>query len=200
MYNQSHNFLFKLLVCFCALVGFTSSAIASDGADSSTSSAPPALSDSKSVVFGKFRLLMNGYETELGQGLFGNTAALRLYRADDQAEFTGRVGKDGEFSLELAPGDYYVMSISFKHRGETIEPETNFMFNVSADHEASYIGTIMLEATFSSGYNGMKGTFERFTIHNDCVTDCDRRLAELGLSRAAMETALPAWQAQFARN
>jgi len=179
-----------LLVSFSMLAAFTSSAIASDDALSS--------SDSRTMVFGKFRLLKNGHETKLGDSFFGNVAALRLYRAEDQEEFTLRVGDNGEFSRELAPGDYYITSVSFKFRGETIRPDTNFMISVSEDGRPNYVGTITLEATFSGSYNGAKGSFERFTISNECAMDCERRLAELGLPDVDPTTSLPEWQTQVA--
>ena len=157
-------------------------------------------SDNQVVVFGEFRLLKNGYETKFGDGVFGNVAALRLYRVDDQEEFTIRVGEDGEFSRRLAPGDYYVMNVSFKYRGETIRPDTNFMFNVSGDSGANYLGTLTLEATFSSGYNGTMGSFDRFLVADECASVCERRLAEFGLNNADVTTSLPEWQTQVAIN
>lgn len=174
---------FKLLVTFVAFTGLSASAMATDD---------------ESMVFGKFRLVKNGYETRLGDGFFGNTAFLRLYHADSEEEFTARVKDDGEFSIPLAPGDYYVMSIAFKHQGETIEPETNFMFHVSADHAANYVGTITLETKFKTGYQGTKGSFDRFVISNDCAAECGQHLAKLGMADADTTTSLPEWQQQVA--
>lgn len=198
MYEFSNQISLRLLICFCALLSFSSSAFASDNKQPGEEASPVAPTDTNVVVFGKFRLLKNGYETKLGEGLFGNIARLRFYRAETQEEMSTRVGKDGEFSIELLPGDYYLMSIAFKHRGETIEPETNFMFNVSADHQANYIGTITLESTFSSGYYGMKGSFDRFIVSDDCAAECASQLASLGLEDAATTTSLPVWQRQVA--
>ena len=180
------------LVFLSALAGLSSTAVASDDVRMN--------SDDRVVVFGEFRLLKNGYETKFGDGIFGNVAALRLYRVDDQEEFTIKVGKGGEFSRRLAPGDYYIMNVSFKYRGETIRPDTNFMFNVSGDSSANYLGTLTLEATFSSGYNGTKGSFDRFLVADECASVCERRLAELGLENADVTTSLPAWQTQVAIN
>jgi hypothetical protein len=180
------------LVFLSVLASLSSTAVASNDV--------PMSSDDQVVVFGKFRLLKNGYEMQFGDGIFGNVAVLRLYRADDQEEFTIRVGKGGEFSQRLAPGDYYVMNVSFKYRGETIRPETNFMFNVSGDRSANYLGTLTLEATFGSDYNGTKGSFERFVVADECASVCEHRLAELGLANADVTTSLPEWQTQVAMN
>lgn len=188
----------KLLVCLSVLAGFSSSAYASPDDASTMSATSSATTFARPVVFGKFRLLKNGNEIKLGDGFFSNVAALRLYRPEDQEEFTGRVGDDGEFSMQLAPGDYYIENVVFKHQGETIAPETNYVFTVSADHEANYIGTITLETTFTKDYNGVKGTFDRFTVADDCATDCDRRLAELGLPNSELMVDLPKWETQVA--
>lgn len=173
----------KFIVGLAAVTALTASAFAGED---------------ESVVFGKFQLLKNGYETRLGEGLFGNVAFLRLYRASDQEELTVTVKEDGEFSIPLAAGDYYLMSISFKHHGETIEPETNFMFNVSGDYEANYLGTLTLETTFKSGYQGVKGSFDRFIVRNNCNNECDQRLAKLGIPNADTTTSLPEWQEEVA--
>ena len=186
------KFTLSYLVFLSVLAGFSSTAVASDDVRMN--------SDNQVVVFGEFRLLKNGYETKFGDGVFGNVAALRLYRVDDQEEFTIKVGKDGEFSRRLAPGDYYVMNVSFKYHGETIRPDTNFMFNVSGDSSANYLGTLTLEATFSSGYHGTKGSFDRFLVADECASVCERRLAELGLNNADVTTSLPEWQTQVAIN
>ena len=76
---------------------------------------------------------------------------------------------------------------------------TSFMFTVTEDSPASYIGTITLEATINDGYNGANGTFDRFTVRNDCATDCAERLAALGMSSVDATTSLPEWQTRVAR-
>jgi len=179
-----------LLVFYSVLSAFSSSAVAADDIN--------LASDREAVVFGKFRLLKNGEETNLGEGFFSNVASLRLYRADDQEEFTVRVGEDGEFASALTPGEYYVMYISFKYRGETVRPETNFKFDVVDNTQPVYVGTITLDAKFKNGYHGSKGSFERYLISNDCASVCGRRLAELGLENAVAVTSLPQWQQQVA--
>lgn len=184
------NLTLALLVFYSALGVFSSSAVAADDVN--------LTSDRETIVFGKFRLLKNGAETPLGEGFFSNVASLRLYRTDDQEEFTVKVRENGEFASALTPGEYYVMYISFKYRGETIRPETNFMFDVSDDGQPVYVGTITLDAKFKNGYHGSKGSFERYLVHNECASVCERRLAELGLDNAVAVTSLPQWQQQVA--
>lgn len=200
MSKSKQKFGISILVIFYSLAGFTSSVSAESSANVDNADYADAPVIQRAVVFGKFRLMKNGNEVQLGQGLFGNSALLRLYRASDQEEVTSRVGKNGEFSAKLAPGDYYLTSIAFQHQGETIEPETNFVFSVSADHHASYVGTITLETTFGSSYNGMKGSIDRIMIGNDCATDCAARLEQFGMANNTVATALPHWEAQVSWN
>jgi len=189
-----------LVVCFGGLAAFSSSAVAESSSKSTNDAATKSDGFHRTTVFGRFRILKNGTEVHFGDGFFSNVAALRFYRPADQEEFTGRVEKDGEFSLKLAPGEYYLMSIAFKHHGETIEPETDYVFNVPADYDGSYVGTITLETTFSSGYTGMKGTFDRFVVSNDCKADCSGRMSDLGLTGKAVNVALPEWKEHVAAN
>ena len=186
MRKYTLSIVVALVAGFAGSAGFSSPAVAAEAGFE------------RVVVFGQFRLLKNGSEVKLGEGFFSNVAALRLYRPEDQEDFTGRVEEDGEFAFKLAPGEYYLMSITFKHQGETIEPETNYVINVSPGIEAAYIGTITLETTFGGGYHGMKGSFDRFIVSNECAADCNRRMADLGIAGAPMEVALPQWQEQVA--
>ena len=142
------------------------------------------------VVFGKFRLIRNGNEARIGNDLLSTTATLTLKQAGSAEEFVGAVGADGEFAWALEPGFYRVASIGFDNRGERVEPITNFTFKVNGDHEAIYIGTVTLEATFDSGYYGLNGVVDGYSVSNDCASDCARRLAQLGLSSGDLATAL----------
>lgn len=152
------------------------------------------------VVIGKFRLVRNGEEVDFGEGVFANSAKLHIYQDGANQEIVGKVGRDGEFAWVLEPGDYMLSSIAFKHRGETIEPAANFAFTVSADHDASYVGTITLETTFSSGYYGTSGVIERFFISNDCATECGKMLGDLGMADTLAATSLLHWETQVASN
>lgn len=152
------------------------------------------------VVFGKFRLLRNGEEVEFGESIFANSAKLHMYQDGVDQEIVGKVGRDGEFAWVLEPGDYTLSSIAFKHRGETIEPATNFAFAVSANHDASYVGTITLETSFSSGYYGTSGVIERFFIRDDCAAECSKMLSNLGMAGTVAATSLLHWETQVASN
>lgn len=194
MTKLTRNTGLQIIALMAAVIGFSSSALAEVGGNADPARLQAATDHSSVLVFGKFQLLKNGREIKFSDGFLGNSASIRLYQADTGREFSVRTGEDGEFSRELEPGDYYVMSIAFLHQGQLIRPETNFMFNVAGDNEASYVGTITLEAKFSSGYYGMQGEFERFTITNECANKCEIRLAELGLADASLATSLPSWQ------
>lgn len=150
------------------------------------------------LVFGRFQLVRNGHDVQLGGGIFANTARLYLQEADERREITGSVGRDGEFAWMLAPGSYRITSIGFRHHGQNIEPMTNFTFTVPDGHRASYAGTIRLEATLDRNYLGTRARVERYTISNDCATECPQRLDEVGLSADEATVALFDWQQQVA--
>ena len=173
-------------------------AITAPSIDHADELAQAADATAEKVVFGKFRLVRNGQEVEFGEGIFANSAKLHIYQDGADQEIVGKVGHDGEFAWALEPGDYTLSSIAFKHRGETIEPATNFAFTVSADHAASYFGTITLETTFSNGYYGTSGVIERFFISNDCAADCSRMLSDLGLADTVAASSLLTWETQVA--
>ncbi len=151
------------------------------------------------VVFGKFRLLRNGNEANLGDGIFASSATLHLYDQGERREIAGKVGKGGEFAWVLAPGQYRVSSIGFDNRGERAETGTDFSFTVSAGNGAIYVGTITLETTFDSGYFGLNGVVDRYTISDDCANDCADRLARLGLSSETATVSLLQQEGQLAR-
>jgi hypothetical protein len=190
----------KLVVSFMAFSALTGGAFAEATTGITDSSASAVASHSRVLVFGKFRLVKNEYESRLGPGFFGNTAAFTLFRVDDQEEMTVRVGKDGRFSRKLSPGDYHLMEIEFKHQGETIRTDTNYMIHVSGATESNYIGTLTLTAKFDRGYMGVDGVIESFSIADNCENECDSILSELGVSGKSMMTSLPVWQAHFANS
>jgi hypothetical protein len=151
------------------------------------------------VVFGKFRLLRNGNEANLGDGIFANSATLHLYDQGERREIAGKVGKGGEFAWVLAPGQYRISSIGFDNRGERAQTDTEFSFTVAAGKDAVYVGTITLETTFDSGYFGLNGVVDRYTISDDCANDCADRLARLGLASDAATISLLQQEGQLAR-
>ena len=66
----------------------------------------------------------------------------------------------------------------------------NLSFTVTADKDAVYIGTITLEATLDAGYYGVGGTFDRYTVSNDCSEVCADRMTALGLGEKAVTVSL----------
>jgi hypothetical protein len=151
------------------------------------------------VVFGKFRLVRNGHEAKLGTSLFANTATLHLYERNGNEQFVGKVGQDGEFAWVLKPGTYRVSGIGFYNRGEKVEPVTDFTFDVPENERAIYVGTVTLETSFDSGYLGVNGTVDSYTIANDCATDCASRLENLGLPADGVMIALMQDNSRYAR-
>lgn len=159
-----------------------------------TSSQPVASNTSDAaVVFGKLKLVRNGEPVRLGDSMFENSATLNLYETSSKRPYKGRVGNDGEFSWELPAGDYRVESIAFRVHDSIVRPETNFTFSVSDEHDASYLGTIALEASFDSGYLGVVGGVDRFTVWDECESDCARRLAALGVAESQSQRSLLKW-------
>lgn len=184
--------------CVFGAVGLTGCATTSSSIDSSAELAQATQSKDAGVVFGKFRLVRNGQDVQLGEGVFANSATLHLNQDGDAREIVGKVGRDGQFAWVLQPGDYHITSIVFSHRGEKFSPQTNFAFTASTDHKASYVGTITLETTIDSGYLGLNGIVDRITVKDDCAADCEARLTRLGLSTDELTTSLLRWEGQVA--
>ena len=143
-----------------------------------------------SLVFGKLELIRNGHAANLGGGLFSSSATLHVDAADGSRRFVGQVGDGGEFEFALQPGEYRVTNIGFHNRGEKVETESNLAFVVPEGSNAVYIGTLTLETVFDSGYYGLNGAIEDFTVSDDCRTDCADRLTQLQLSTDAAIVAL----------
>jgi hypothetical protein len=176
-------------ICCLALAGIAGCANTAQNIDS-TADLAKATAASDAVVIGKFRLVRNGQEAKLGTGVFANSATLHLYQSDGNEKYVGKVGQDGEFAWVLKPGSYRVSNIGFYNRGERVEPVTDFTFTVPAGQEAIYVGTITLETTFDSGYHGVNGTVDSYTVANEFETDCENRLEKLGLSADSVTVAL----------
>ena len=184
--------------CLFAVAGLSGCATASKSIESGEELARASETGADTVVFGKLRLISNGKEVELGEGIFAKSATLQLRQPGAGQEIQGKVGREGEFAWVLEPGYYSVSSIGLKYHGETVEPQTNFRFSVSADHKASYVGTITLEASFDPGYFGLRAMVDRYTVKNECAANCERRLAQLGLSGEAATVSLAHWEERMA--
>ena len=153
---------------------------------------------SASVVFGKFRLVRNGEEAMINDGILGTSVVLHLENLATKDEIRGSVGDNGEFAWALEPGFYRVSKVTFNNRGERVEPLTNLTFSMSPDKEAVYIGTVTMETTIESGYYGINGTVDAYRVRNDCATDCASRLAEMGMTDAEVDIGLLRQQAPLA--
>lgn len=155
-----------------------------------------ATANADKVVFGKLRLVKNGTPVDFTDGFFANSATLNLYQAGANRKIAGKVGDNGDFSWTLPAGTYHVESVAFRFHGQTLEPETNFTFTVSPEYDATYLGTVALEATFDAGYLGAHGTVDRFTVWDNCKSDCERRLGQLGIDDEASTRSLMRWDYQ----
>jgi len=165
---------------------------------SAAESGDAALAANESLVVGKFRLIRNGADVPLGDGVFSNTATLYLYKDGVGKKIAGRVGDGGEFAWPLAAGNYEISHVGFGFQGERHNAPTNLVFTVTEGREASYIGTIAMEVTLDTGYLGTFGSLDRFWISNDCATDCSRMLSATGLSSADLGMSLAHWHYQTA--
>jgi hypothetical protein len=195
MSNVNRKFIVFTATCAIAIAGLSGCSTTGRNIDSGAELAKVSSSASDTVVFGRFRVVRNGQEAKLGDGLVGSSARLKLIGDGQSREIVGKVGRNGEFAWVLQPGDYSVNSVAFsnrgdRNRGERIETPTNLSFTVSTDKDATYIGTITVEATLDGGYYGVGGTIDRYTVSNDCSTVCADRLAALGLAPDAVAVSL----------
>lgn len=132
------------------------------------------------VAIGKFRLVRNGNDIALGKGFAANKAVLHVSNLDSGKSFTADVGPDGEFSWLLKPGSYELSGMDFLVRGQRMNVDSRFRFDVSASG-ATYVGTITLETTFANGYYGLSGNIDHYSIVDECFSDCNGILARIGL-------------------
>ena len=197
--HRKINILVTLTTTILSAIALTACGTTAHSIDSGDELAKASVAPSDTVVFGKFRLVRNGAEAEIGEGMFASSAMLHLYEQGEQREIVGKVGKGGEFAWVLAPGHYRVSGIGFDNRGERAATDTSFTFTVAAEYDAIYVGTITLETTFESGYYGLNGVVDRFTVSDDCKIDCTGRLARLGLSADAATVSLLQHEGRLAR-
>mgnify|MGYP001817414033 FL=1 len=152
------------------------------------------------VVFGKLKLIKNGEEAPLGKSFFAGLASLDIEKVGGHGDTVANVGWGGEFDVALAPGEYRITGVEFTNRGERVHADTDFAFTVSDNSAPVYIGTLTLETSFSSGYYGMSGQIDRFSVSDDCARDCMNRLSEMGLAANMSTTALIRNEGQLATN
>lgn len=175
--------------CLFAMAGLSGCATTSS-IDSQAELAELGPASGQVVVFGKFRLIRNGEQAVLGEGILGNSATMRMEPAGGSDDILAEVGRNGEFAWALEPGLYRISSIGFSNRGARVEPITNFTFDVAADSEAVYIGTVTMDTTFDSGFYGLNGIIDSYTVSDDCAVTCDSRLSRLGLADAEATVSL----------
>ena len=152
------------------------------------------------VVFGKLKLIKNGEEAPLGKSFFAGLASLDIESVGGRSETVAKVGWGGEFDVALAPGEYRITGVEFTNRGERVHTATDFAFTVSDGRKPVYLGTLTLETSFSSGYYGMSGQIDRFSVSDDCASECAERLGEFGFASSAPTVALIRREGQLATN
>ena len=197
MYGSIRKTGFISTTCVIAVIGLAGCANTATNIDSGATLAQTKRSDIDAVVFGKLRLIRNGEVARAGEGMFKSSATLHFHGNGSQ-EITAKIGGEGEFAWALPPGEYTVSGIGFVSRGERHEIPMQVAFTVSADQSPTYIGTLTLEATLESGYYGLNGAIDRFSVTDDCATDCAGRLQQLGLSEQTATVALVRQEGQLA--
>lgn len=150
------------------------------------------------VAFGSLTLISNGHEHALGDRLVDRHAVIEVRSKRDQRLYSGRVGQQGRFALSLPAGEYVLETIGFEHHDEMIEAPANFRFTVSNEYRSVYIGAVTLEATLDTGIYGVVGTADRYTVSNECSSDCDEELDAFGLQAATAGISLMSWDHQMA--
>ena len=144
----------------------------------------------QAVVIGKFRLVKNGAEVNLGSGFLANKAVLHVEDSAGRERLSAAVGPNGEFTWALEPGSYQLSGIDFMVRGQRMNVDSRFEFDATSTTEATYVGTITLQTSFDSGYYGLNGVIDNYSIVDDCFTDCDGILARIGMPEGAAEVSL----------
>ncbi len=173
-----------LVLAIGALAGCSTTASINSGEELAK-----ATTNGEKVAFGQFKLVRNGEMANLGTGIFDSSVRLHVENGGEH-DFVGRVGDNGEFNFAIEPGMYRITGVEFDNRGEAVVTDVNFVFTVSPKHEATYIGTITLDASVDFGYHGTQGAINDYTVTNDCATDCAGRLETLGLAADSMTVAL----------
>lgn len=141
------------------------------------------------VAIGKFRLVRNGDDVALGDGIVANRAVLHVDGLDTGESFTADVGPNGEFYWPLEPGRYELAGMDFLVRGQRMNVDSRFRFDV-ADSGATYVGTVTLETTFENGFYGLSGQIDNYSIVDDCYLDCSNILARLGMPQDSAAVSL----------
>ena len=141
------------------------------------------------LVFGKFKLVKNGKDVALGDGLFANHATLRFERLGAGEEFVGKVGRDGEIAWYLGPGEYHVSAVSFGNQGERVDSGVSLNFHVAPQAEAVYVGTVVVQTRFHTGYYGTDAVVGT-VVRNECARDCAALLARHGLPAADVDKSI----------
>jgi hypothetical protein len=161
--NKTTKILFRLLASLllaCALTSCISTAknLTHDKATTQT-----ALSEGKSVVFGRIHWLENGKEKKIGRGMFDFYIKPSLLRLEDKSRTLCDVGENGEFVWALSPGTYVINRMEYR---DTWSGNYFFLpqiaFRISEPQKTYYIGTLEAEVETKRDFIGglsMKANF-----------------------------------------
>ena len=164
-----------------------------------TSGQLASFDDGNTLVFGKLELVKNGEDVALGDGFFANHAALRFEQLGSGEEFVGKVGRGGEFAWYLGPGEYHVSVVSFGNQGERVDSDVSLNFHVAPQTEAVYVGTVVVQTRFHTGYYGTDAVVGT-VVRNECARDCAPILARHGLADAGIDKSILHRPGRVARN
>ncbi len=159
-----------------------------------------SIGESEHVAFGSLTLISNGHEHSLGDRMLDRHAVLEVRSMIDQRLYSGRVGKEGRFSMALPAGEYVLETVAFEHHDEMIEAPANFRFSLAEQYSSVYIGALTLEASLESGIYGVVGTADRYTVNDHCSTGCSDELNAHGLQASSSGVSLMSWDHQMAAN
>ena len=153
------------------------------------------------LVFGKIRWIYNGEELDVGKGLSSNIVEMQIYREASDKRIIGRVGDGGRFAWSMLPGHYHIPAVNFvspmfSSRGNFVG-RTFLEFDVLDVGGPVYLGTVILETE----YTKKLFTWDAMTkasIEDDCESDCEERLADLGLPVESLRVELIRFDSRLA--
>lgn len=145
---------------------------------------------SDAIVIGKIRLIKNGDEVALGDGMFSTAPRVHMVDVRNDRSVRAKVGDNGEFAWPLQAEYYNVTGIEFLVNGQQILFPTYLTFAPSSTKDATYVGTITLDMDVDSGFYGVTAKAASMNISDECNSMCDRHLANLGLDRNDLDIGL----------
>ncbi len=142
------------------------------------------------LVVGRVAWIRNGGAVEIGDSDSGDCLTIGLHDTADDRAFSASVGRGGYFMWHLPPGEYHLSSLAFRYRASTFLGRAGFHVSVPATADPVYIGTLAVDTTMQPGLLGWKAEIHRFAVTEECVSDCEFILSQLGRSQDPVQIAL----------